>query len=216
MKKSNGQNIKQGQRIWMRILLYTSTSIGIFLILYGLFAGYIPELQWKLLPQASENTALLQGIPQTASSTQGGETVLYPTSTYQLIIKKIGVDMPIVTNEADGTSALNRGAWQIPGSGTYFDANDPNAHKNLVLAGHRFLYTSGPNTFFHLDKVAVGDEIQVIWGGKLLNFTVFDTEIVMPDAVGILEDTSEGELTLFTCHPLYSTRERLVVHAKVL
>ena len=38
------------------------------------------------------------------------------------------------------------------------------------------------------------------------------TEIVAPDAMRIIDQTRAHTATLFACHPLGSTRERIVVH----
>ncbi len=126
---------------------------------------------------------------------------------YRLVIPKIGVDMPIVEGQ-DGQQALRLGAWHIPGTG------DAVRGGNLVVAGHRYLRTRGQETLFRLDEVVVGDLIQVVWEGAEYTYRVERTEVVTPDRVDVLDQTKDHQLTIITCHPNYSTAQRLIVNAK--
>lgn len=123
----------------------------------------------------------------------------------QLVIPKIGVDLPIVegTNSDD---ALWKGAWRIPGSSTPPDGG------NTVLSGHRFRYRPPSNlTLYLLDQVKKNDVMIVYWKGKEYDYRVSETKIVPRDNTDIAEPTLTDQLTVFTCHPLFSTKERLVV-----
>jgi sortase A len=73
------------------------------------------------------------------------------------------------------------------------------------------MYTSGPNTFYHLDKLKIGDQIIVRWREKDYLYIVRETKIVDPSEISILNPTEKPTLTLFTCHPIYTTKSRLVV-----
>lgn len=106
--------------------------------------------------------------------------------------------------------ALLRGAWHIPGSGT---PDQPDGYKNIVLSGHRYLYTSGPKTFFNLDKLAKGDEIILEWLGQEYQYVVEYTQVVEPEDVWVLNDSGINKLTLFTCTPPFTTKQRLIVVA---
>lgn len=72
-----------------------------------------------------------------------------------LFIPKIGVNGQIYEGKTEDT--LNLGIWRRPKTST------PDKGGNTVLAAHRFLYTSGPITFYHLDKLVMGDKITVFW-----------------------------------------------------
>ncbi len=124
----------------------------------------------------------------------------------RLIIPKINVDMPIVSGE-NGTIALLKGAWHMPGTGT------PNKG-NVVLAGHRFL--RGPesaNTLYRLDEMQVGDTFTAYWETTKTEYQITEIKVVDPDELEILSKTDHNQVTLFTCTPLYSTAQRLVVIA---
>lgn len=125
-------------------------------------------------------------------------------------IPSIGVDMPIIANESNGAKALRAGAWLIPGTA---QPDNHNGYNNTVISAHRYLYTSGPYTFYFLDQLKQGDEIEIIWDGMIYRYQVTGTEVVEPDAVHILGQTEEKMLSLFTCTPLFTTKQRLVVYA---
>lgn len=124
----------------------------------------------------------------------------------RLVIPKIGVDYEIV--EGPDEKTLDRGIWRIPQTST------PDQGSNTVLTGHRFRYLSGPKTLYLLDQMNVGDIVIVYWQGKEYDYEVVERRIVNPDAVEILENTSFPQLIIFTCTPLFSTKQRLVLFAK--
>lgn len=125
-----------------------------------------------------------------------------------LFIPKIGVNGQIY--EGKGEDTLNLGIWRRPKTST------PDKGGNTVLAAHRFLYTSGPITFYHLDKLVVGDKITIFWNKQRYEYEVIETKEVLPTAIEIENNTKEPILTLFTCTPLFSTERRLVVVAKLV
>lgn len=133
------------------------------------------------------------------------------SSTYRLIIPRIGVDMPIVVGETDEKKGLDGGAWLIPGTALP-GRGDP--YNNTVLSAHRFKYTSGKYTFFEVDKLIPEDEIIIRSKNKELKYKVIKTEVVLPTAVQILDKTESPLLTLFTCTPKFSSKYRLVIYAK--
>lgn len=123
-----------------------------------------------------------------------------------LVIPKISVDAKVL--EGNTADILNTGFWRRPKS------SSPDKGGNVVITGHRFLYTSGPNTFYDLDKVHKGDDIILYWGGKEYSYVVDEVKIVAPTAVEIEEPTQEDVLTLYTCTPLWTSKQRLVVKAR--
>ena len=125
----------------------------------------------------------------------------------QLIIEKIGVDMPIST-ATSSEQGLEEGAWLIPGTST------PDRSSNTALAGHRFKYLPpSSKTLYLLDKLEIGDEIIVHWKGSKYTYTMSDSEVVLPSDVSVLNATSNSVLTLVTCTPVFSTDYRLIVTA---
>jgi sortase A len=105
---------------------------------------------------------------------------------------------------------LRRGPGHYPGT------QYPGQVGNFAVAGHR-----APRMFWDLDQVAVGDPILVQANTTVFTYTVTTTEIVSPDAVGVIapvpdhpdEPAAKRFLTLTTCNPKWASYERLVVHA---
>jgi sortase A len=124
-----------------------------------------------------------------------------------IIIPKINVRAAIV--EAPDERGLERGAWRMP------DTARPGEVGNAVITAHRFKYLPPNNkTFYNLNKLTPGDVIAVVWEGERLLYEVSEVKVVDESEVSILEQDTGEQLTLFTCHPLFSTKERFVVIAK--
>lgn len=128
----------------------------------------------------------------------------------RLIIEKIGVDAKIVEGD-NARQALNQGIWRMPIGST------PDRGGNTIITAHRYKFLPpNTNTFYLLDKLAIGDRIDVQWQGKQFTYQVKQIKIVTPQAVEILANTKEPQLTLFTCTPLFTSTNRLVVIAELI
>lgn len=122
----------------------------------------------------------------------------------RLIMPQISVSMPIF--ESDSVNTLLKGGWVFPGTST------PDRGGNTVIFGHRFRYLPPiSNTFYSLDKINIGDTFTVTWQGKVYTYKVKEKKIIEPTDFSVLNKTSEAEITLITCAPLFSAKQRLVV-----
>ncbi|GIU91786.1 MAG: hypothetical protein KatS3mg011_0692 [Acidimicrobiia bacterium] len=88
----------------------------------------------------------------------------------------------------------------------------PGQPGNAVISGHRTTYG---RPFFDLDLLQPGDLIEVETAIGIHQFTVRETVIVTPFDVWVTEPRRGAWLTLTTCNPKYSARERLVVFAEL-
>ena len=99
------------------------------------------------------------------------------------------------------------------GPGHYPDTPLPGQLGNASIAGHRTTYGE---PFRHIDQLAPGDQITVtmVTGDKFV-YEVASTEIVGPDDYYVVTttDPTVAELTLTSCHPVYTARQRIAVHA---
>jgi sortase A len=129
-----------------------------------------------------------------------------PPADNRLVIPQIYLDAAI--HEGESIDTLNLGVWRRPQTST------PDKGGNTVFAAHRYMYSSGPNTFYHLDKLALGDRFMLFWEGVEHDYEVTEIKEVPASAVEIEEETSDDRITLFTCTPLWSAKRRLVVVAK--
>jgi len=131
-----------------------------------------------------------------------------PPDDNRLVIPSISLDEPIVEGQSLSVIGLG-GAWRRPNTST------PDKGGNTVLVGHRFSF-SDPATFYHLDKINVGERFAVWWDRQEYIYEVFETIIVPASAVEIEGRTDQPVLTLYTCTPIWTATNRLVVKAKLL
>ena len=140
-------------------------------------------------------------------ATQTSQPPIIPNT---LIIPKIGVDIKIIGGE-DENYGLDRGSWKLPKSST------PDETGNMILTGHRFKYLPPSNTTFYLfHKLEVGDIASVIWNNESYYYKIKEIKIVSGDDISILKQTNTSTLTMYTCDPIYSTENRLVVIADLI
>lgn len=185
------------QRAFALLLIAVATVLLVYPLWSLVDATGVEEESEKLTSQDSQESASL------ASSAAS------PYEDSRLVIPSIGVDMPIVEGFDD--SALEKGAWRLP------ETSIPEQGGNTVIGAHRFKNVPPhPETFYLLDKVQEGDEILVHWSGEVYRYTVTSSRQISPYDVSVLEPTSASQITLFTCAPLFSDAERLVVTAELI
>ena len=88
----------------------------------------------------------------------------------------------------------------------------PGQPGNAVISGHRTTYGA---PFSDIDALAPGDviEIDTVIGTHV--YTVREQVIVSPTDVWVTEPRQGAWLTLTTCHPRFSARERLIIFAEL-
>lgn len=127
----------------------------------------------------------------------------------RLVLPTIQVDQEILEGESFRT--LEKGLWRKPSTST------PDKGGNTVLLAHRFTYrTTDQGVFYHLDKIKVGDKFPVYWQGKEYDYEVREIKVVSPLAIEVEQNTEEPILTMYTCTPIWSPTQRLVVIAHLL
>lgn len=120
-------------------------------------------------------------------------------------IPKIGVSKTMF--EGITLNTLDRGPGHWPGTAM------PGHIGNVVVGGHR---TSHDRPFRHVDQLVPGDEIIFTTPDGRFVYKVTKIEIVTPDAIWIIDQTPKHTATLFACHPVGSTRERIIVFAELV
>ncbi len=201
-------------------------KIGLILLLVGVAGILLPFISFGV----SDDYATLEVIAQNEEAQNSQNKFLQQVSislatptpvpsvkfdpnhlnvTDRLVISKIGVDMPLF--ESDKLSILWKGGWVFPGTST------PDKGGNTVIFGHRFRYLPPiNNTFFSLDKIQMDDTFTVVWKGTIYHYQVIDKKVIEPSDFSILSQSSEQEVTLVTCTPLWTSKQRLVVVGKLL
>jgi len=123
----------------------------------------------------------------------------------RLIIPKLLLDEQVY--EGPDVITANKGIWRYP------QASMPDKGGNTVLIGHRFTYL-GPAVFYHLDLLSPGDPITIFWNGRKYSYVVSQIKVIKPSDTSIFWPTNDSRLTLYTCTPIWSTKNRLVVIAE--
>ena len=99
------------------------------------------------------------------------------------------------------------------GVGWWPGTAEPGGYGNMVLGGHR---TSGIKPFRHVDKLKRGDEIIVTTPAESFTYVVRKIDVVDDSALWIVDQEPGYTATLFACHPVGSTAERIVVFADLV
>jgi sortase A len=116
------------------------------------------------------------------------------------------IDVEQVVYEGVDTQTLQLGPGHFPGTAL------PGQPGNAVLSGHR---TTHGRPFFDLDMLTPGDTIEVETAVGVHTYAVREAQIVTPFDIWVTEHRDGAWLTLTTCHPKFSARERLVVFAEL-
>jgi sortase A len=100
------------------------------------------------------------------------------------------------------------------GPGHYPDTPLPGQLGNSAIAGHR---TTFGQPFFDVDKLEVGDQIVVTTLAGRFVYRVTGQEIVSPSDYQVIAttDPSVATLTLTSCHPKYTARERIIIYSEL-
>jgi len=122
----------------------------------------------------------------------------------KLIISKIELDAYVMP----GTSPemINKGP------GHYEETPLPGDKGNCAIAGHRTMYG---HPFRRLDELEAGDEVVIYTLDKKSVYTTIEKKIVEPTDLTVIAPTEKSRLTLTTCNPVGSARQRLVIVAEL-
>lgn len=182
--------------------------LAITLILVGLYiliSPFVPLLTYRTktftnATNIKKATAALK-VPAVANDIPQDNRIRIP---------KLLVDESIL--QGNSINVIDKGGtWLRPHS------VEPSVKGNTVIVGHRFTYSNPEkSSFYNLDKLAIGDEIAVFWEHKRYVYEVFNTYVTNPKDVSVEAMSPESELTLYTCTPLWTARDRLVVKARLL
>jgi sortase A len=117
-------------------------------------------------------------------------------------IPEIGVEKAVVEGVSVGD--LKKGPGHYPKTPM------PGQTGNAAIAGHRTTYGA---PFGELGELEAGDEIYVTTRQGRFVYRVDSRQVVKPTQMEVLDPTFGATLTLTTCHPKFSARQRLVVTA---
>ena len=122
----------------------------------------------------------------------------------RITIPALGVDEELFEGVALHT--LDRGPGHAPGTAM------PGQLGNVVVGGHRVSHSA---PFHDLDRLVPGDEVIFQYNFQRFVYLVETIEIVLPTEARVVYPRWAYTATLFACHPLHSTRERIIVHLRL-
>lgn len=187
------------------ILSMAVAGLGVYLVLLP----WLPYLSLYYRQAFNDTPAYAVNLTQDKDQQSAANSpVEYPKDN-RLVIPKIALDSGVFSGQS--AAELNKGPWLRP------NTSNPAAGGNTVIAGHRYAYgIDGKWIFYHLDKLEVGDRIGVYWEGREYIYEVGETKVVPATAIEIEDQTENGQLTLYTCTPLWTAENRLVVVADLI
>ena len=94
------------------------------------------------------------------------------------------------------------------GPGYILGTSLPGSGGNFAIAGHRTTYGA---PFGNLDKTEVGDTILFQTNTNQYEYLITEVKIVSPEDTYVLGNFGDDRITLSTCHPKFSARQRLIV-----
>ncbi len=166
-----------------------------------------PE-QVDVLPPAGAEEA----TPSTNSVTQAERIALFSEPTPE-VGQEFGrivfpsLDLEHIIFEGVDRDTLKKGPGHMPWTPL------PGQPGNAVVSGHRTTYGA---PFFNIDQLQPGHEILVETALGTHTYVVRESIIVEPTDVWVTENRPGAWLTLTTCHPRFSARQRLVVFAELV
>lgn len=173
-------------------------------------------------PSTEPSTAPLSESPENTSPTEpdGLEAPTHTTTTTTtpenttyseeltviaiISIPKIDVVMPVFSTST--LYAMDFGAVHVAGTTQIGEIG------NCGIAAHR----GRSKTYFfnRINELEPGDEIVINYQGEDYEYTIYETLIVNPDQVEVLNRSStEKVLTLISCHPPGTDHYRYIIHA---
>lgn len=158
----------------------------------------------------ARRTLMEQAIPVTTAGGAGPELIAEPPAPIgdpfgRIVIDKLGLDA--VMFEGVDRETLRLGPGHMP------ETPLPGQPGNAVISGHRTTYG---RPFSDLDQLGPGDTIDVVTAIGVNTYEVRQVLIVKPTDLWVTDQVGGAWLTLTTCHPRFSARERLVIQAELV
>ena len=131
----------------------------------------------------------------------------YGDPVTRIEIPKLGVSKIVVAGV--DFEALQKGPGLFDGSPL------PGQVGNVAIAGHRTSYGA---PFSRINELTLGDEIVLTRAGSTFTYIVSEKPfVVKPSQVEVVKtiDNTTSQLTLVTCHPKWTSAQRMIVKAKL-
>ena len=213
---------------WYWFLGRLGSSLIIVGLLMFLFVGY--QLWGTGIEEAQSQNKLENRFSDIAVTTSAApSTSLAPSASEPPVVTTVAPPQPIVINEGDPIAIIDiptigvtkyvvagvQTADLKKGPGHYPETPFPGELGNASIAGHRTTYGE---PFRHLDDLSIGDPIIITdLMGRKFTYLVSNQQVVgaTDSWVVATTDPTKAILTLTTCHPEFSAKQRLIVSAEL-
>jgi sortase A len=192
-------------------------TVGVVLLLFCVYELYITGLYTDREQKALGAELSRQWDGPVAAAASPGEPAVVdepvPGGAYaRLYVPRLYGQASRTVVEGVEVPDLKKGPGHLPESAA------PGELGNTVISGHRTTYSS---PFADLDRLVPGDAVVVETRTAWLTYRATGSQVVSPSAVEVTYPVpgqrgaapTERLLTLTTCNPKYSARQRLVVRA---
>ena len=197
----------KGRRLIVRVVMGTAVVLflsGSAFVAYPFYTDYQARKQQQTLSVALKSDSIRRQFE--------GDRVPDASPLTRLVIPRLEVDTVVVEGISD--DALDTGAGHYP------DTPLPGEPGNVAIAGHRNTFGK---PFENLDRLRPGDQVilETPIGRHVYEMVQpFDRHgnpwVTDPDDTSVLTPTSESILTLTTCHPKGSAKQRLIARLKLV
>lgn len=191
---------------WQRVSYHLKAVFNGDLVYYNTFRWYSTVIE-PLAPELAMLTA--EEILPLEQSMVGEHPYSDAAEKNRTVISIPSAQIKGGLKSGQSPETMNRGLWHYPGSGL------PGSQQKIIVIGHRYLNVPpAQDTFYNLDKVHVGAKVQITSDLGSWQYTVTATRVVDRHDTSILHNTGKEQLLLITCHPLWTSQQRLVIIAK--
>ncbi len=177
----------------------------------------LPETQERVIPFSTPNPNIVinpypAGEPLPAEYAKGEKV-----GSDRIIIPAIDVNVPLAESpsleDEDIISTLSKGAALYPNGVT------PGALGNAFIAAHssgepwRGLYRFA---FTRINELKPGDALYVDFRGARYSYRISSSEIITPTPdFQVISDRPVPTISLMACWPIWSTKQRILIHAEL-
>ncbi len=213
---------------WYWFLGRLGSSLITLGLLMFLFVGY--QLWGTGIEEAQSQNKLENRFSEIAIlSSATSSTSLAPSNSEPPVTTTLAPPEPIVVNEGDPIAIIDMPTIGVTkyvvagvqtadlkkGPGHYPGTPFPGELGNASIAGHRTTYGE---PFRHLDDLNLGDPIIITdLLGRQFTYLVTNQQVVGATDSWVVATTDRNKaiLTLTTCHPEFSAKQRLIISAEL-
>lgn len=180
----------------------------------------VEELGWARTPAGGTQEPEPDAVPAASPERRDAAPVLpeqpHATTFATLAVPRWGPDYVQPVSEG----VTRRDVLDVLGIGHYPGTAMPGGIGNFAVAAHRNTYGK---PFHRVEELQVGDPLVVQTQEAWYVYRVTSTQIVLPQDVEVIApvpgepgvEPTRAMITLTTCHPIFSARERFIVHGEL-